>query len=156
MAAPSEEVLKAHAREGAQAQQEYARFKWYAENVLNKVKLGMKERLQIAAAFVHKKTVVNISKPVVVATSKKGIRRVVERSKPGEYPRAETGQLRKTLSHGVTKDNNGEWVGYVSTPLIYGAILEMWEPLNRTYMRRTLNEERETVKKILSGPLPRF
>lgn len=153
MPAPSDAVLKAHAREGAQAQKEYIRFKWYVDNVLSKVRMGMKERLHTAAAFVHKKCVANISKPVVVSKTKTGKRIVTERSKPGEFPRAETGHLRRTLSYGVLKKDN-EWVGYVSTPVIYGAILELWEPLNRTYMRRTLYEERESVKKILSGPLP--
>lgn len=155
MAAPSEAVLKAHAREGAQAEAEYVRFKWYADEVLSKVRLAMKERLRLAAAFVHKKCVSNISKPVVVSKTKDGVRRVVERSTYGEYPRAEFGHLRRTLGHGVTKVDN-DWAGYVSTPLVYGAILELWKPLDRTFMRRTLYEERESVNKILTGPLPGF
>jgi len=48
---------------------------------------------------------------------------------------------------------NNTYDGYVGTPLDYGAILEL--KMNRSFLRRTLDEERPTIMKILRKPILR-
>jgi len=151
--APSAAVLGAIGRRGSVAGARNVRIEWYIKNVTDKIEMTMKDRLKIAADLVHSATVRNISTPVVVGQTKTGKQVVVGRSKPGEFPRAETGNLMRTLFHGVHKAADGEWEGYVGTPLQYGAILEVSQRLNRTYMKRTLDEKKDLVKKVLSGPI---
>jgi len=153
MPAPSAAVQAAINRRGAVAGARNVRIEWFIKNVSDKIEMTMKERLRIAADLVHSATVRNISTPVTIGQTKSGKRVVTGRSKPGEFPRAETGNLMRTLFYGVHKAADGEWEGYVATPLVYGAILELSQRLDRTYMKRTLEEKKDLVKRVLTGPI---
>jgi len=73
---------------------------------------------------------------------------VVERSKPGEYPRADTGLLSKSIFSEVKRVGRYSYKGYVGTPLDYGLILE-WT-LNRSFLLRTYMEEENNLIRLLT------
>lgn len=152
--APGKAVEEARLRREARAVVSQIRIEWFIEDVLNKVGASMAKRVRIATEYLHSKITLNISKAVVVGTGPRSGRRVViERSKRGEFPRADTTQLMKTLIRDVKQDEAGQWSGYVGTPLSYGLILETDEDLDRKFLVRTLNEERDKIAQILDGPL---
>ena len=67
-------------------------------------------------------------------------------SSPGEAPASRTGQLRGSIEYETTKDKS-----VIGTRLQYGAFLELGTNRNapRPWLRSTLLEERDTIKKIL-------
>lgn len=147
----------AHARRAARAAEKDARIEWNIDNVASKVAMTMKQRIVLATGYVHQKVVSNISQPVVKAKRKgrdgKMKTVVVERSKPGEFPRADTSQLMRTIFKEVREIRPGVFEGYIGTPLEYGAILELSKRLDRSFLVRTLNEQQGRVRKILTGPM---
>ena len=149
-AAPA--VKAARGRRATRAGQEAVRIEWFIKNVSDKVEMSMEQRVKTATEFLRSKVVKNISKPVVKMGGRLGGTIVTERSKPGEFPRADTTQLMKTI-FGITTKNRGVFDGYVGTPLDYGLVLEISKPLNRSYLLRTFQEERSKITKILTGPL---
>ncbi len=105
----------------------------------------------IATEYLRDKVVKNISVPVtkeVIA----GRTRVTERSKPGEFPRADAPHLYKTIFKHVVKTGRGV-EGYIGTTLDYGAILETSERLRRSFIRRTVVEELDRLGRILGAEL---
>lgn len=78
-------------------------------------------------------------------------RTLIERSKPGEFPRADTTQLLRTIFTDYKQAGPGTFDGFVGSPLDYSLRLEL--KMNRSFLRRTLNEERSTVIRILTGPI---
>jgi hypothetical protein len=109
----------------------------------------LKQRVYIAVNFLQDRIVKNISVPVTKAVIGKRVR-VTERSKPGEFPRADTTQLLRTAFWGVVEES-GMIMGYVGTPLWYG--LELETRMDRRFLTRTLEEERESIVQILTSPL---
>lgn len=80
----------------------------------------------------------------------KGQRTVVtERSKPGEFPRADTTLLRKSIFGVVQNPEPGIFDGYVGTPIDYGVWLEL--QLDRSFLLRSFAEEKPTLLKILTS-----
>lgn len=148
---PSKAVQKARARRSARDTANQAKVEWYADQVLSKINLTMKQRVQIAGEYVKNKVVKNISIPVIKGTGPRGGRVVTGRSKPGEFPRADTTQLMKTIGLEVKQESDGVWAAYIYTPLDYGLILET--RMSRSFLRRTLKEERARVVKILTGSI---
>lgn len=145
---PSAAVLAARGRRAGAAAARGARIEWFLDEVSDTVKMTLSQRVTLATSMLHDKIVRNISRPV----TKHSTGRVTDRSKPGEFPKADTTQLMKSLFHEVRQEPSGP-VGYVGTPLDYGLILEVSERLNRSYLVRTLNEEMATIKRVLTGPL---
>src|SRR5574343_436875 len=94
---PSPAVLAARARRASTARDRQVRMEWFADNVIDTVQMTMKDRVTLATDFIRNKVVQNISKSVVVGKNKFGRRKVIERSKPGEYPRADTNALMKSI-----------------------------------------------------------
>ena len=105
----------------------------------------------------------NISVPVVkeVVTLTRGpnkgksLTRVTERSVAGEFPRADSTQLYKSIfpavgeeASAVVQTDKG-FEGYVGTPLDYGMILET--RMNREFLGRTLREEIRNIERILGA-----
>ncbi len=131
---------------GKGAGKKLVRIQWFIDEVSNKVAFTMKARVRIATEFVKSKVVKNISRPVTKSGG-----RVSDRSKEGEFPKAETTQLLKTIFGETRTSAKGIYDGFVGTPLDYGLILETRR--DRSFLVRTLNEERATVKAILSGPI---
>jgi hypothetical protein len=125
-------------------------FESFVDDVSKRIDLTIRQRVTIAVNYLQGKIVKNISVPVTKVVIGKRVR-VTERSKPGEFPRADTTQLMKTVFCGVTEDGPGAIMGYVGTPLSYG--LELETTKDRRFLTRTLDEERETVVKILTGPV---
>jgi hypothetical protein len=130
---------------------------WFINEVSDKVELTLSRRVRLATEFLKNKVVLNISIPVEkerMRVGKKGQRRyrmvVTKRSKPGEFPRAETAQLMRTIFR-TSKTGRGWSEGYVGSPLDYSLRLEL--KLNRSFLVRTLREELGTVRRILSGPI---
>jgi len=78
--------------------------------------------------------------------------RVTNRSKAGEFPKADTTQLLKSIFASY-KEGNGVFDGYVGTTLDYGLILETSVRLRRSFLVRTLRRHHYEVHKILSGPI---
>ena len=138
---------------------------WFINEVSSKIKLTCAKRVRIATELVKNKVVKNISRPVKKTikehqeTSPSGkvktVRRIVvsDRSKKGEFPKADTTQLMKSIFSTYEEPVVDSYCGFVGTPLDYGLRLEVLEQLDRSYLRRTLEEERDNVMAILGGPI---
>lgn len=79
--------------------------------------------------------------------------RVTKRSKPGEYPRADTTRLMKDIFSDYIKYGDSIHDGIVGTTLDYGVILELSRRLHRGYLVKTLVENQGLIKKILTIPI---
>lgn len=122
------------------------RIEWFGEKVKNGIKVGMTARLRIAGQLLRDMVVVNISRPVRKYRSKRTGRIVVDRfsrSRPGEYPKADTTRLMKDIYYEMRGKENVR----VGTTLDYGLILET--RMKRSFLRRTLNENRSALGMIL-------
>lgn len=152
---PSPAVLAARARRLGRAHLVTVRTQWFIDNVLNVVQTSLRRRVHIATEYVRSKTVLNISRPVTKTYVKVGGRsgvHITNRSKKGEYPKADTAMLMKTLFTSYETWGPGTYVGYVGTPMDYGIVLEL--RLDRSFLKRTLYEELGMVYQILAGPIP--
>jgi len=165
---PSAAVLAARARRDEKAEGKELTVRWFIDEVSEKIELTMTKRVRIATEYVKDRIVRNISVPVVrgfeifkdtvldtdngkTSTRKRRETFVVERSQRGEFPRAETTQLMKTI-FSEYRNGPGGPEGYIGTPLDYGLILEL--RMDRSFLVRTLQEEADVVRSILSGPIP--
>ncbi len=147
-----QEVMDARARRGARADRDLVRFQWRLDNVIGKVNLTMRQRVTMATGYLLSKVVKNISVPVVRGKGPKSGRNVVvERSKPGEFPRAETARLMRDIFTDVVETQPGTIDGYCGTTLKYGLILET--KLNRGFLVRTLREEQDVISRMLAEPV---
>lgn len=149
--------------------------KWFGPKVIRQIRTGMGRRLALVAADLRGKVVRNLSVPVkkirrrITRGPNKGkIRTVVDptsRSKPGEFPRADTTRLMKdifwTVGNSAQKRNASAASGRVGTSaplratvgttLKYGLILET--KLDRSFLRRTFRQQQAIYARILSLPL---
>jgi hypothetical protein len=122
---PSAGVLKARAGRAGRQKESDVRWEWFINNVVSKTQLSMKSRVALATNLLRDRVVKNISRPVTKGVGPKGGKVVTNRSKPGEFPKAETTRLMKDIFADVRKESG----------------------------IRTLNENQHTVKKILTGPI---
>lgn len=143
----SDSIVAGRARRGEAG----VRFESNLDNVLKTVNLSMEKRVRFATEFLLTTITKNINVGVTRLTGPRG-GKVVIRSKPGEFPRAETTQLKKTLIKDVRQTRPGLWEGFIGTPLNYGLILES-KRLDRSFLVRTLNEQRAMITRILTGPI---
>lgn len=148
--APSAAILAARARRGQQTAARAVRIEWFIKEVSDKVELTLQERVKIATQFVKNQVIRNISRPVTKGKGPRGGKRITDRSKLGEFPKADTTQLIKTIFDYYREQPHG-FTGYVGTPLDYGFILET--KLDRSFLKRTLEEEMPTIKRVLTGPI---
>lgn len=156
---PSPAVLAARARREANQQAKDVRLEWYIKQVTTTIRLTLKQRVKLATHLVKTKVVTNISRPV----TKQRFSRMVEggkwahrihvsnRSRPGEFPKADTTLLMKSIFEDYRSPSPGVFEGYVGTPIDYGVILELRR--DRSFLVRTMHEQRMRVDAILSGPL---
>ncbi len=152
MALFSKAVLAAKARRAGAGGRADARFEWFIDNVINKVRMDIHKRITIAVQYLQTKVVKNISKPVVKVII--GGRTVVTaRSKKGEFPRADTTLLKNTIFTDVKNRGGGIVDGYVGTPLEYGLMLETSKRLDRSFLLRTLREEKNKITRIVGHKL---
>lgn len=159
-------VLAAQERRRRDQAASTARFEWFIDKVMSKTRMTLKKRVTVATQYLRDKIVQNISKPVVkepggyrtVVFNNKKTRikkktKVTERSKPGEFPRADTTLLMKTIFSEVKSQGTDIVDGFIGTPLKYGLILETSLRLKRSFLRRTLNEEMRNIERIIDGPI---
>ena len=144
-------IEAAQGRRGGADAARNVRIKWFDKEVVSKVKISMKNRVGLATKLVMAKVVENISRPVTKGTGPRGGKLVTNRSKEGEYFKAETTQAMKSVFSQVIESSSGVYDGYVGVPLSYPVILETKR--NRKFLAASLNEERGRVNAILSGPL---
>jgi len=117
----------------------------------------MAKRVKIATDFLKQRVVQNIKRPITkIKRREKGTGKfqksiAKDRSKPGEFPKADTTHLMKTII-GNTSKVPGGWEGIVGTPLDYGVILEIKK--DRSFLLRTFNENNALIMKLLTGPIP--
>ena len=148
----SEVIQAAQARRAAGAVQAEARLEWFGNEVMAGANLNLKQRMEIVTEYLRSKTVTNISRPVTKTKGKRSGRIVVtNRSKSGEFPKADTTQLLKSIAKDVKVVSQDIVDGYIGTPLDYGLILETSKRLNRSFLTRTFREERGRVVQMLTG-----
>jgi len=125
--------------------------------VLHNINVGMERRLKLVGQLLRDKVVINISIPVVKQKSSITGRIIVtERSKPGEFPRADTTNLMKHIYSEYHEETMSVHVG---TNVDYGLWLETL--MNRGFLRRSLLEMEHELGVTLgsagggdAGPLP--
>ncbi len=143
----SQAVINARSRRAASSANVQVDTRWFIEEVSKRTDLSMKQRMLVAVSYLQDRIVQNISKPVM-KTVVHGRTIVTDRSKPGEFPRADTTYLMKSIFHDVDAQP-GLVNGYVGTPVDYGVILELRRM--RSFLLRTLNEEKANIVKIVGG-----
>ena len=148
---PNAAVLAARARRPGVAAASDVRWEWYIDKVTSKVSMTLTQRMRVATEYLKSCVVKNISTPVVKSRGPRGGRVVTGRSRPGEYPHAETTHLMKTVFSYVRPISRTVVEGFIGTPLDYGLILET--KMNRSFLVRTLNEQRGRITKLLVGPI---
>ena len=128
------------------------RDEWFIDKVNGSIDLTIRQRIVLATEWLRNKTVLNISKPVVKEVRPRtggGQHTVVtERSKPGEYPRADTTLLRKSIFGIVEETEPHIFDGYVGTPVEYSVRLEL--QLDRSFLLRSIKEEKNNLIKLLT------
>lgn len=135
------------------------RVEWLGDRLRRNIRMGMEQRLKVTAQLLRDRVVINISIPVVKERRKIGgktVTVVTERSKPGEYPRADTTRLMKDIFWELRPEEQSARVG---STLHYAIPLEL--RMNRSFLRRTLFETQNQLGLILAserggpaGPLP--
>lgn len=144
-------VERARARRAQTAGRRATRIEWFIKEVSETIEMTMKQRVTTATDLVKNKVIKNISTPVVKGRGPVSGRVVVlERSDPGEFPRADTTRLMKSI-FSVVEDTMSGPLGHVATDLDYGFILET--QMDRPFLTRTLREEKSKVTRILTGPI---
>ena len=136
-------------RRADEATQSEADIQWFIQEVTQSISLSMEQRVRVATELVKNRVIINISRPVTKTPSVLGII-VTDRSLPGEFPKADTTQLMKTVFSSLRRTPN-TIRGYIGTPLDYGLKLEL--KMGRSFLVRTLNEERLNIERILTGPI---
>lgn len=153
MPANAASIAAALERRAEAAANRSVRIRWFINELQTRINTTLRDRMRLAVRFLADRIVVNISKPVVKEISKSGRRQrtvVTERSKRGEFPRADTTQLLKTLIQDV-RNEEGSVVGYVGSPMGYAIPLELI--LERQFLTRTMNEEAATIREILTATI---
>lgn len=159
-------IEAARQRRADRAAQVEIQTQWFINEVCGTVNLSLQKRVRIATELVKNKVIRNISRPVTKTIhtyyykeSKNGKLKaqqhtvVSDRSKKGEFPKADTTQLMKTIFSAYEELGEGNFAGFVGTPLDYGVRLETLPQLDRSFLVRTLNDQRDNVMAILSGPI---
>jgi hypothetical protein len=125
---------------------------WYINEVSDIVSLTLRNRVRLATEFLRSQVVRNISRPVIKTRGVRSGRIVVTgRSKPGEFPKADTTQLMKSIFGNVRSGGVAVWEGIVGTPIDYGLYLEV--SMNRSFLVRTLLAEQSKIIRLLTGPI---
>jgi len=159
---------------GSYKQWENATFRWDHDRWMEGIQTVMRTRVMIVAEHLRNKVVKNISAPS----------RTMGRSKAGQFPRADSVRLRNTIFRrfrrkGLTAQvgtnlDYGLWLEYGTKATVIfpkkGRFLSWIDPTSgkriyarkvtrgpikgRSFLRRTLWEERSFVKRFLTRALP--
>jgi len=147
------QVLAARGRRGAVNARKLVNAQWFIKEVSGKIAMTMHGRVKMITHYLRSKVVQNISRPVTKGKGLRGGNIISNRSKPGEFPKAETTHLMKTIFGNVVQTRKGMFDGHVGTTVSYGIILETSKRLDRSFLVRTLREETPRIKMMLSGPI---
>lgn len=128
-----------------------SRIQWFDKRLQRGLKIAMSTRLKFVGQLVRDQVVQNLSIPVVKEVSTKAGRRMTRvardsRSKPGEFPRADTTRLMRDIFCELSKDGKTVWVG---TTLDYGLILE--SKMDRSFLVRTLREMEPDIRNLMTA-----
>lgn len=130
----------------------------FVDRVNKDLSIGVAARVRLAGQLLRDKVVLNISRPVTKLPNQKrsdGSKYTwvdpASRSRPGEFPKAETSALRTRgtfykFVRGSAQNKRPR--ALVGTTFGYGVILET--RMNRSFLRRTLREERDLLTKIIT------
>ena len=121
---------------------------WNGEKMQKIMAAKLRTRLKVASQLVKDQTKRNISRPVLKYKGVRSDKTQIDpesRSKPGEFPKADTTRLMKDIFNEVLSDTQA----VVGTTLDYGLLLET--RMDRSFLRRTLQEMLPTVKRILTA-----
>lgn len=144
-------VEAARARRSESVVRAKARFEKFLEMVRNSMRLTVRNRVRLATMHLMNRVVKNISVPVKKVTGKWGRVIVTERSKKGEFPRADTTLLMTSIMQDV-RDIRGDMVeGYVGTPVGYGMKLETDPDLDRRFLVKTFEQELENMRSLVGA-----
>lgn len=132
-----------------------ARIRWFEAQFRQGFRATMSTRIRLAAQLLRDAVVINISRPVTKIKrprtrnergefQKQGFR-VLNRSRPGEYPKADTTRLMRDIFYQM----EGRLSAIVGTTLDYGLILEVSTSLRRRFLGRTLDEKWPFLQRIL-------
>lgn len=149
--APSAAVKKARARRGSRGAKVDIELEYFLREFSDGIALSMEQRVKLSTEILRNKIVKNLSVPVTKSIGKSGRIVVTERSKPGEFPRADTTLLMKTIFGEYMQPAANVWDGVVGTPLDYGLKLEL--DMDRSFLLRTFREQYATTMRILRGPI---
>ena len=145
-------VEQARKRRVGNAQASNVRTEWFINEVLHTIGITLQERVLIATEMLKNKIIINISRPVTkkVVTNSAGQSRTIvsDRSTKGEYPKADTTLLQKTIFSAYDSPAEGVFDGYVGTPVDYGVILEVSKDMDRSFLVRTLIEEQNRLARV--------
>lgn len=122
-----------------------ARIEWFDKQMVAKINLTLRQRVLIVGQLIRDKVVINLSKPVTKTTSKRTGKVVVppeSRSKAGEFPKADTTRLMKSITYSQVGLE-----GRIGTNLDYGLLHELRD---RPFLSRTLKQMRRTIVKIIT------
>ena len=148
----SQAVLREGRRRQARAIVTAIRQQWFVNQVVGTITLTLRQRMVVAVELIKRKVIVNISRPV---TKSKGVRSgrivVTNRSKPGEFPKADTAQLMRGIFRRVLM-SRGVITGIVGSNMEYSKHLENEElKTYRSFLLRTLRENDPNIIKIFTG-----
>jgi len=149
MAAPLKFTAKRAAQKARRQGASDASIKWFGEQVKRDIRIGIKARVGWAAQTLRDKVVVNINDPVRRFTGPRSGRVQVDkesRSKPGQFPKADTTRLRTDIFW--QRELGARPSAIVGTTLSYGLRLEVH--MNRSFLRRTMNDFLPKIKQILT------
>lgn len=138
---------------------------WRGDEFQAKLKGKIGAQLMVVGQLFRDKVVINISRPVTKLPGQRRQRRTrrgargstftwvdpSSRSKPGEFPKADTSTLLRSIFSKKAGDKNTPAVR-IGTNLGYGAVLELSPRLRRSFLRRTLVESRREIASILTKP----
>lgn len=124
-----------------------ARIVWQPEKLVKRVKAVMEQRLKEAGPAVANQVKQNLSVPTATAGP----------SSPGDFPHAETGNLRDSVFWKIVSDRKGlaMFVG-ASAKDGSGFDYAMYHEFvsGRSYLRRTLAEMWPGLQRRLTAPIP--
>jgi hypothetical protein len=148
MAEDTQWLIRMNTARARREQRFSARVTWLGDRLLQGLQLTMQQRVRVAAQLLRDKIVINLAQPV--RKYKVGGRTVVDpasRSKPGEFPRADTTRLMKDIFYEM-RSAGAIITAIVGTSLMYGVRLEL--EMDRSFLRRTLYEFEPTIRMILT------
>lgn len=122
-----------------------ARVEYLGQRWQKNFKMTVKARLMLVGQLLRDRIVINIAIPVTKYRNNRGTISVTDRSKPGEYPRADTTRLMKDVFWKLMDNEREVRVG---TTLDYGFILET--QANRSFLLRTFRETQHVLANALT------